>query len=123
MTEGQIILTVLLPLASFFIGVYFNSRSVKRQDEEALKKEVARETAVDVKLDNIIQTTTSINLEVKQMRGDISALQMELSVMKERFHEHDKEIGELKDNLSKLHKEHRERVAHCEAIQDCLHHQ
>ena len=123
MTEGQIILTILLPLASFFIGVYYNSRNVKRQDEETLKKEVARETAVDVKLDNIIQTTTSINLEVKQMRGDISTLQMELSVMKEKFHEHDKEIDELKDNLGKLHKEHRERVAYCEAIHDCMNHQ
>lgn len=127
MIAGFVILGVLLPVSTFVLGIYWNSRNVKRQDEEAIKKEVARETTVDLKLDNISRTVNSIDLKIENMQESINKLERKNSVTEEKLVEHerrfsdvDRRINEteehlntLRQNLEKLHQDYRERVAYC----------
>lgn len=129
MIAGFVILGVLLPISTFVLGIYWNSRNIKRQDEEAIKKEVARETTVDLKLDSISRTVNSIDLKIENMQESINKLERKNSVTEEKLMEHDRRFSDidrrinetedhltvLRDQLQKLHQEHRERVVHCHA--------
>lgn len=121
MDYGSILLDFAIPIGAFVLGIYWNSRTAKRQDEEALKKEVARETTVDVKLDNISRTVTGIDVKLENMQTSINNLERKNSVLEEKLNEFDRRlnedaarISEIKEQLARLHQEHRERVSHCE---------
>ena len=131
---GVVLLVVILPVAGFVMGIYWNTKSNRRQDDEALRKEVARSTTVDVKLDSILNTTMSTDRKIEKMQESISELKNKYSVFDERLQEQDRQmqdvrdnlekqikelyrqVGEVRSNLEKLHAEHRERVAHCHNI-------
>lgn len=124
---GQMIFAVLMPIATFVMGIYWNSRNIKRQDEEAIKKEVARETTVDLKLDNISRTVNGIDLKIENMQETINKLERKNSVTEEKLVEHERRFADLdrkildaeehitvvRQNLEKLHQDYRERVSHC----------
>lgn len=126
---GQAVFTVLIPIATFVLGIYWNSKNVKRQDEDAIKKEVARETTVDLKLDNITRTVTSIDMKIENMQETINKLERRNSVTEEKLVEHERRFADIdkkiddtvehinvvRQNLEKLHQEYRERTALCNA--------
>lgn len=129
MIAGFVILGVLMPLVTFALNLYWQNRNAKRQDENEIRKDVARETTVDIKLDNITRTLTSIDMKIENMQEIINKLERKNSVTEEKLSEHERRfvdvdrrfnetearLNTLRDQLQKLHQEHRERMGHCHA--------
>lgn len=64
---------LLISFVSVAFSVYFGLKNSKRTDTKDIEERVKGDTRINVKLDNITQTTQEIKSEIFSMREDIKS--------------------------------------------------
>ena len=64
---------LLISIVSVVFSVYFGLKNNKRTDTKDIEERVKENTRINVKLDNITQTTQEIKSEISSMRNEISS--------------------------------------------------
>ena len=64
---------LLISVVSVFFSIFFGLKNSKRTDTKDIEERVKENTRINVKLDNIGQTTQEIKSEVSSMREDIKS--------------------------------------------------
>lgn len=64
---------LLISIVSVVFSVYFGLKNNKRTDIKDIEERVKENTRINVKLDNITQTTQEIKSEISSMREDIKS--------------------------------------------------
>ena len=64
---------LLISIVSVVFSVYFGLKNSKRTDTKDIEERVKENTRINVKLDNITQTTQEIKSEISSMREDIKS--------------------------------------------------
>lgn len=98
----EITLAVLVSIASFGFSVYMGLKGSKKTDEKEIKERVARETRIDMKLDEISkdikeikETVKNIQNDVKDHEGRIVKLEASLKAEHKRLDDEHRRIDEL----------------------------
>lgn len=64
---------LLVSIVSVVFSVFFGIKNSKRTDSKDIEERVRDNTRINVKLDNITQTTHEIKSEISSMREDIKS--------------------------------------------------
>lgn len=64
---------LLISVVSVVFSVFFGLKNSKRTDTKDIEERVKENTRINVKLDNITQTTQEIKSEISSMREDIKS--------------------------------------------------
>ena len=56
-------------------SIYFSNRTAKTQDIEKIKKEAERDAAINIKLDNIMSSTTATDRKLDQLQHNLDKLE------------------------------------------------
>lgn len=64
-------ITLLISIVSVGFSIFFGLKNSKRTDTKDLEERVKENTRINIKLDNIGQTTQEIKSEISSMREDI----------------------------------------------------
>ena len=64
---------LLVSIVSVVFSVFFGIKNSKRRDSKDIEERVRDNTRINVKLDNITQTTQEIKSEIYSMREDIKS--------------------------------------------------
>lgn len=95
-------LPVLVSLAALGLSVYSSLKGNKKTDEKEIKERVARETRIDMKLDEISkdikeikETVKNIQNDVKDHEGRIVKLEASLKAEHKRLDDEHRRIDEI----------------------------
>lgn len=66
-------IALLISIVSVAFSIFFGVKSSKRTDTKDIEERVKENTRINVKLDNITQTTQEIKSEISSMREDIKS--------------------------------------------------
>ena len=64
---------LLISVVSVAFSIFFGLKNSKRTDAKDIEERVKENTRINIKLDNIGQTTQDIKTEVSSMRNDIKS--------------------------------------------------
>lgn len=64
-------IALLISIVSVVFSIFFGLKNSKRTDTKDLEERVKENTRINIKLDNIGQTTQEIKSEISSMREDI----------------------------------------------------
>ena len=85
----DITLAVLVSIASLSFSIYMGLKNSKRTDSKDIEERVARETKLDVKLDEIGNDVKEVKETVRTIQGDVN--------------NHEGRIVKLEASYSRLH--------------------
>lgn len=111
------LISVLIALAGVIVSVYYSNQNAKNRDVDAVKKEVARDTEISVKLDSIMRATTATDRKIEKLESKLDAIKQDNVAMSHDFEALETRVNKIENRLELLHKEHRERTAKCEALE------
>ena len=66
-------IALLISVVSVAFSIFFGLKNSKRTDTKDIEERVKENTRINIKLDNIGQTTQDIKAEVSSMRDDIKS--------------------------------------------------
>ena len=66
-------ISLIISLISVAFAIFFGLKNSKRTDVKDIEERVKENTKINVKLDNIGQTTQDIKTEISSMRDDIKS--------------------------------------------------
>ena len=66
-------IALLISIVSVAFSIFFGIKNSKRTDTKDIEERVKENTRINVKLDNITQTTQEIKSEISSMRTEISS--------------------------------------------------
>ena len=66
-------IALLLSIVSVAFSIFFGLKNNKRTDVKDIEERVKENTRINIKLDNIGQTTQDIKAEISSMRDDIKS--------------------------------------------------
>lgn len=66
-------IALLISVVSVAFSIFFGLKNNKRTDTKDIEERVKENTRINIKLDNIGQTTQDIKAEVSSMRNDIKS--------------------------------------------------
>ena len=75
-----------------------------------MKKEVARDTEISVKLDSIMRATTATDRKIEKLESKLDAMKRDNVAMSHDFEALETRADEIENCLELLHKEHRKRA-------------
>ena len=110
------LISVLIALAGVIVSVYYSNQNAKNRDVDAVKKEVARDTEISVKLDSIMRATAT-DRKIEKLESKLDAMKQDNVAMSHDFEALETRVNKIENRLELLHKEHRERTAKCEALE------
>ena len=84
------IIAIVISLAGLAFSIFFSVKNNHHTDSKEIEEKVATQTRMEVKLDDVSNTTKNIQLDVKGLVKDIN--------------EHSRDIAELKASYKSLHK-------------------
>lgn len=87
---------LLLSIISVAFSIFFGIKNNKRSDTKDIEERVRNDTKINVKLDNISQTTQDIKNEISSMREDIKSHNDRLIKVEESLKSAWHEINEIK---------------------------
>ena len=109
------LISVLIALAGVIVSVYYSNQNAKNRDVDAVKKEVARDTEISVKLD--MRATTATDRKIENLESKLDAMKQDNVAMSHDFEALETRVNKIENRLELLHKEHRERIAKFEAVE------
>lgn len=108
-------ISVVIALLGFIASVYYSNKNSKRQDIESVKKEVERDTEINIKLDSIMHSTSATDKKIEKVQENLDELKRDNVAMSHDFDALEIRVNKIEARLELLHKEHREHMAKCEA--------
>lgn len=109
-------ISVIIAFFGFLASVYYANKNAKRQDVESVQQEVARDTEINIKLDNIIQSTSTTDRKIEKIQENLDELKSANIAMSHDFDALETRVDKIEKRLELLHQEHREHMAKFEAI-------
>lgn len=103
-------ISLAIAVLGFIASVYFSGKSARNEDMEKVKKEVKRDTEVNMKLDAIMTSTSSTAKKLDKLQEDMAEMKTQNTAAMERLAEVEKRVDRVEINLGKLHQEHREHM-------------
>lgn len=110
------LISVLIALAGVIVSVYYSNQNAKNRDVDAVKKEVARDTEISVKLDSIMRATTATDRKIEKLESKLDAIKQDNVAMSHDFEALETRVNKIENRLELLHKEHREHIAKFDAV-------
>lgn len=104
------LISVLISFAGVIGSVYYSNQSIKNRDVETVKKEVARDTEISVKLDSIMRATTDTDRKIEKLESKLDVMKQDNVAIRHDFDALEMRVDKLENRLELLHKEHRERA-------------
>ena len=92
---------LLISVISVCFSVYFGLKNSKHTDSKDIEERVADSTRINVKLDNINQTTVEIKQEIASMRDDIKSHNDRLIKVEESIKSAHHRLDTLENRLNK----------------------
>lgn len=84
------VIAIVISLVGLAFSIFFSVKNGHHTDSKDVAEKVATQTRMEVKLDDVCNTTKNIQVDVKGLVKDIN--------------EHSKDIAELKASYKSLHK-------------------
>lgn len=109
-------ISVIIAFLGFLASIYYSNKNTKRQDVESLQKEIARDTEINVKLDNIIQSTSTTDRKIEKIQENLDELKSANIAMSHDFDALESRVNKIEKRLELLHQEHREHMAKFDSI-------
>ena len=116
MNEYIPVLSVLISFAGVLCSFFVANQSVKNRDVDTLKKDVARDTEISVKLDSIMRATTATDRKIEKLESKLDAIKQDNVAMSHDFEALETRVNKIENRLELLHKEHREHIAKFDAV-------
>lgn len=88
----EISVAILISIVSVSFSIFFGLKNNKRSDTKEIEDRVKANTEINMKLDNISNTTSEIRQEVLSIKSDVKDHENRITKLEAKFDaEHDKE--------------------------------
>lgn len=95
----QVEIAVLISIVSVAFSVFFGLKNNKRSDTKDIEERVRNDTRINLKLDNISQTTQEVRNEVTSMREEIKLHNDRLIKVEESAKQAHKRLDTIENRL------------------------
>jgi septal ring factor EnvC (AmiA/AmiB activator) len=102
----QIELAILISIVSVVFSIFFGLKNNKRSDTKDIEERVRNDTKINVKLDNISQTTQDIKNEIASMRDDIKSHNDRIIKVEESVKQAHKRLDIMENRLDGKEEQH-----------------
>jgi septal ring factor EnvC (AmiA/AmiB activator) len=102
----QIELAILISVVSVVFSIFFGLKNNKRSDTKDIEERVRNDTKINVKLDNISQTTQDIKNEIASMRDDIKSHNDRIIKVEESVKQAHKRLDIMENRLDGKEEQH-----------------
>lgn len=73
---------ILISIVSVSFAIYFGIKGNKRADTKDIEERVRRDTKLDVKVDDVLNTVKDIKYDISSVRKDVAELAKEVALVK-----------------------------------------